>query len=40
VYPQQHNIRLPTVLQKLSTRPLENFSRSSSQKVNAIGMRS
>jgi len=40
VYPQQHTIQPPMVLQKPSTRLLKNFSRSSSQKVNATGTRS
>jgi len=34
---QRYTIQLPTVLQKLSTRPSENFSRSSSQKSTRPG---
>ena len=37
---QQHTIQLLTALQKHSTRPSTNFSRSLSQKANVTGMRS
>jgi len=36
---QRHTIQLPLALQKPSTRPSANFSRSSFQKVNATGIR-
>ena len=36
----RYTTQLPTVLQRPSTRPLKNFSRSLSQKINWTGMRS